>query len=81
MAIRESELTAITVIGTSDFIRTVTAVGASRNVTVSNLAKTVVEEYASSTIGGTAQTIKNAIDNPVESSVLTIYSNLGWVQD
>lgn len=81
MAIRESELTTITVIGTSDFLRAVTSFGSSRNVTVSNLAKTVVEEYAASSIGGSNQTIKNAIDNPVDSSVLTIYSNLGWVQD
>lgn len=78
MAIRESELMTVSVVDTSDFVRAVTAGGGSRKATVSDLAKTIVEDYSSSEIGGAYRSIKEAIDNPIDSSVLAIYTALGW---
>lgn len=63
MAIRESALNVINSIATSDFVRAVTSAGASSKVTVSNLAKAVVENYNGSSLGGSARTIKAAIDD------------------
>lgn len=49
MSIKESALSAITSISNSDFVRVVTSAGASRRITVSNLAKQIIEGYAGST--------------------------------
>ena len=86
MAIKESALSAITVIETDDFLRTVTSAGASRNVTVSNLAKTVVESYTGSEISGSAQTIKAALDSlasvtGIDPAVTNLATEIGWTQD
>ncbi len=62
MGIRESLLNTISSVSDSDFVRIATAAGASSKVTVSNLAKTVVENYNGSSLGGSARTIKAAID-------------------
>ena len=62
MAIRESLLNTINSIATSDFVRAVTSAGASSKVTVSNLAKAIVENYTGSTLAGSAQSVKSAID-------------------
>lgn len=62
MAIRESLLDALSSIATSDFVRSVTAAGASSKVTVSNLAKTIVENYTGSTLASSSQSVKSAID-------------------
>ena len=62
MAIRESLLDALNSIATSDFVRSVTYAGASSKVTVSNLAKTIVENYTGSTLAGSSQSVKSAID-------------------
>lgn len=62
MAIKESLLTVVNSIGDSDFVRAVTSAGASRKLSVSNLAKHIVETYTGSTIAGSAQSVKSAID-------------------
>lgn len=62
MAIRESLLDALSSIATSDFVRSVTSAGASSKVTVSNLAKSIIENYTGSTLAGSSQSVKSAID-------------------
>ena len=62
MAIRESLLDALSSIATSDFVRSVTAAGASSKVTVSNLAKTIIENYTGSILAGSSQSVKSALD-------------------
>lgn len=63
MSIKESALSAITSISNSDFVRAVTSAGASRRITVSNLAKQIIEGYAGSTVAGSAQSVKSALDS------------------
>lgn len=63
MSIKESALTAITSISNSDFVRAVTSAGASRRITVSDLAKQIIEGYAGSTVAGSAQSVKSALDS------------------
>ena len=63
MSIRESALTAITTITNSDLIRAVTSAGASRRITVSNLAKHFIENYAGSSLAGSSQSVKSALDS------------------
>ena len=62
MSIKESALSAITSITQSDFIRAVTAAGASRRLTVANLAKAIIESYTGSSLGGANQSVKAALD-------------------
>ena len=62
MSIKESALSAITSIAQSDFVRAVTAAGASRRVTVANLAKAIIEQYTGSTLAGSARSVKAALD-------------------
>ena len=62
MSIKESALNAITSITQSDFIRAVTAAGASRRVTVANLAKAIIESYTGSSLAGENQSVKAALD-------------------
>jgi len=45
MAIKESELQEITVLSVQDYVRAVTSLGGSRNVAVSDLAKTVATNF------------------------------------
>lgn len=66
MAIKESLLTVVNSISDSDFVRAVTSAGASRKLSVSNLAKHIVETYTGSTIAGSAQSVKSALDALVE---------------
>lgn len=63
MAIKESLLTVVNSIGDSDFVRAVTSAGASRKLSVSNLAKHIVETYNGSTIAGSAQSVKSAVES------------------
>lgn len=62
MAIKESTLSLITSIAQGDWVRAVTSAGASRRVTVANLAKQIVEGYAGSSLAGATQSVKSAID-------------------
>lgn len=63
MAIKESALSLITSIAQGDWVRAVTSAGASRRVTVANLAKAIVESYTGSSLAGSAQSVKSAIDS------------------
>lgn len=63
MAIKESALAAITSITQSDFVRAVTSAGASRRITVANLAKAIVENYTGSSLAGKSQSVKAALDS------------------
>ena len=63
MAIKESALSLITSIAQGDWIRAVTSAGASRRVTVANLAKAIVESYTGSSLAGSSQSVKAAIDS------------------
>ena len=63
MSIKESALTAITSIAQSDFIRAVTSAGASRRITIANLAKAIIEQYTGSSLAGSSQSVKSAIDS------------------
>lgn len=81
MAIRESLLDALSSIATSDFVRSVTAAGASSKVTVSNLAKTIVENYTGSTLAGSSQSVKSAID-ALDTTVESIDDYISsWASD
>lgn len=62
MAIKESALTAITSITNGDFIRAVLSGGGSRRISGGNLAKYVIETYANSSVGGSTQSVKSALD-------------------
>lgn len=62
MAIKESALSLITSIAQGDWVRAVTSAGASRRVTVANLAKAIVESYTGSSLAGSSQSVKSAID-------------------
>lgn len=73
MSIKESALTAITAISNSDFVRAVTSAGASRRITVANLAKQIVEGYAGSSLAGSSQSVKSAIDSL--NSNFTLYDD------
>lgn len=67
MSIKESALNAITSITQSDFIRAVTAAGASRRVTVANLAKAIIESYTGSSLAGSDRSVKAALDKLANS--------------
>ena len=72
MSIKESALTAITSIAQSDFIRAVTSAGASRRITLANLAKAIVESYTGSSLAGSSQSVKSAIDSLNSNTHLTL---------
>ena len=76
MSIKESALNAITSIAQSDYIRAVTSAGASRRVTVANLAKAIIESYTGSSLAGENQSVKSALDalNSKSTSVVTFGS-------
>jgi hypothetical protein len=63
MAIKESALSLITSIAQGDWVRAVTSAGASRRITVANLAKAIVESYTGSSLAGSAQSVKTALDS------------------
>ena len=72
MAIKELALAAITSITQSDFVRAVTAAGASRRITVANLAKAIVENYTGSSLAGKSQSVKAALDSLNSKTALPI---------
>lgn len=63
MAIKESALSLITSIAQGDWVRAVTSAGASRRITFANLAKAIVESYTGSSLAGSNQSVKAAIDS------------------
>lgn len=72
MSIKESALNAITSITQRDFIRAVTSAGASRRVTVANLAKAIIESYTGSSLAGSNQSVKAAFDE--------LNADSGWIE-
>ena len=66
MAIKERLLSAITSVANADFLRIVTNDGASRKATVSDVAKQMVENYTGSSLAGSTQSVKSALDSMVE---------------
>ena len=82
MAVREIELTSHAAIDTSDYVRTVTSLGASRKTLASDFAKMIVETYTSD-LGGSEKSLKDAItdlddDTEIEEIVIEAYRALGW---
>jgi len=71
MSIKESALTAITAISNSDFVRAVTSAGASRRITVANLAKQIIEGYSGSSLAGSNQSVKSALDALKPQSIVS----------
>ena len=66
---KEKALTAASSIASGDFLRMVTSAGAARKIDYSKLAKAIVEEYNGSTIAGSAQTLKAALDSLNSNSI------------
>jgi len=62
MSIKESALNTITALANSDFIRMVTSAGASRKATLQNIAQHIIENYAGSSLAGSNQSVKAAVD-------------------
>jgi len=81
MSIKESALSAITSITQSDFIRAVTAAGASRRVTVANLAKAIIEQYTGSSLAGSAQSVKAALDALNSNMTIETLQDCGSLTD
>lgn len=69
MGIRESALNTITALTNSDFVRMVTAAGASRKASLQSVAQHIIESYAGSTLAGRQQSVKSAIDELNSTSV------------
>lgn len=70
MSIKESALTAITSIAQGDFVRAVTSAGASRRVTVSNLAKAIIESYSGSSLAGSSRSVQSALTYEAQDYVI-----------
>ena len=60
---KEKNLTNVTSIAAADFARLVTSAGASVKATAANLAKYVIETYNGSSVAGSSQSVKNALDS------------------
>lgn len=72
MSIKESALTAVTSITNADFTRIVLSGGGSRRVLVANLAKHIIENYASSSLGGVTRSIKAALDLVATNTYMSV---------
>ena len=71
MGIRESALNTITALTNSDFVRMVTAAGASRKASLQSVAQHIIESYAGSTLAGRQQSVKSALDELNSTIALT----------
>ena len=60
---KEKNLTTVTSVAAADFARIVTSAGASVKATAANLAKYIIETYNGSTVAGSAQSVKSALDS------------------
>ena len=60
---KEKNLTAVTSVAAADFARVVTSAGASVKATFANVAKYIIETYNGSTVAGSAQSVKSALDS------------------
>lgn len=59
---KEKNLTTVTSVAAADLSRVVTSAGASVKATFANVAKYIVETYNGSTVAGSAQSVKSALD-------------------
>lgn len=71
MSIKESALNIISNLAQNDYIRAVTNSGNSRRVRVSELAKSVVEDYTGSSLAGENQSVQGAF-SALETEILNI---------
>lgn len=78
---KEKNLTTVTSIAAADFARLVTSAGASVKATAANLAKYVVETYNGSTVAGSAQSVKSALDSLNSKITGTSISNNSDLND
>lgn len=74
MGIRESALNTITALTNGDFVRMVTAAGASRKASLQSIAQHIIENYTGSTLAGSSQSVKAAIDG-LNSTTVAISQN------
>lgn len=78
MGIRESALNTIASLANGDFVRMVTAAGASRKASLQTIAQHIIENYTGSTLAGSNQSIKAALDGLNSNSVaVTLNSAYG----
>lgn len=79
---KEKNLTAVTSVAAADFARVVTSAGASVKATFANVAKYIVETYNGSTVAGSAQSVKSALDS-LNSKTLgqSFFGNLNSITD
>lgn len=68
---KEKNLTAVTSVAAADFARVVTSAGASVKATFANVAKYIVETYNGSTVAGSAQSVKSALDSLNSKPIMT----------
>ena len=79
MSIKESALNAIAALTNSDFVRMVTSAGASRKATLQTIAQHIIENYAGSTLAGSQQSVKSALD-ALNSNSTFLYTNTSWTK-
>ena len=74
---KEKNLTAVTSVAAADFARVVTSAGASVKATFANVAKYIIETYNGSTVAGSAQSVKSALDslNSKQAIIATAYNS------
>lgn len=83
MSIKESALNTIAALTNSDFVRMVTSAGASRKATLQSIAQHIIETYAGSSLAGSNQSVKAALDglNSTLGSVKNETIRMTVVQD
>ena len=72
---KEKNLTAVTSVAAADFLRVVTSAGASVKATAANLAKYVIETYNGSSVAGSSQSVKDALDSLNSKTIISIRTN------
>ena len=72
---KEKNLTNVTSVAAADFARVVTSAGASVKATFANVAKYIVETYNGSTVAGSAQSVKSALDSLNSKTTTVKYFN------
>ena len=78
---KEKNLTAVTSVAAADFARVVTSAGASVKATFANIAKYIIETYNGSTVAGSAQSVKAALDSLNSKTEVTVTASANVVID
>lgn len=78
---KEKNLTAVTSVAAADFARVVTSAGASVKATFANVAKYIVETYNGSTVAGSAQSVKSALDSLNSKTAVSVTAAANVVID